>query len=128
MHLKVYRRDNRKKDEGRWRRAFLRASAALGVVLLGLVAYSVSGPRMIVASSLRELSLDRPSRAVREIQVRGADKVGGQEVVAMAALRGGMSIWCSDLAASEKKTGRDPWVRRVCVRRECPRRVIIDVE
>jgi cell division septal protein FtsQ len=128
MHLKVYRRDNRKKDEGRWRRTFLRASGVLGVVLLGLVAYRVSGPVTIAVISLREFILDSPYFSVREIQVRGADKVSGQEVVAMAGLRRGMSIWSIDLAAIEKKIGRHPWVRRVFVRREFPRRVIIDVE
>ncbi len=128
MQLKVYRRDNRKKDEWRWRRAFLRAGGVLGVLLLGFVAYHVSGPVAIAAVSLREFILESHYFSVREIQVRGADKVSGDEVIAMAGLRRGMSIWSIDLAAIEKKIGRHPWVRRVSVRREFPRRVIIDVE
>jgi hypothetical protein len=128
MQLKVYRRDNRKKDEGRWRRTFRRAGGVLGLLLLGFVAYRVSGPAMIAAGSLREFILESPYFSVREIQVRGADKVSGDEVVAMAGLRRGMSIWSIDLAVIEKKIGRHPWVRRVFVRREFPRRVIIDVE
>jgi hypothetical protein len=39
-----------------------------------------------------------------------------------------MSTWDIDLGAIEKKIGRHPWVRRVFVRREFPRRIIIDVE
>ena len=128
MQLKVYRRDNRKKDERRWRRVFLRAGVVLGVVLLGFVAQRVSGPATIAAGSLREFILESPYFSVREIQVRGADKVSGDEVIAMAGLRRGMSIWSIDLAVIEKKIGRHPWVRRVLARREFPRRVIIDVE
>ena len=128
MQLKVYRRDNRKKDGWRWRRALLRVGCVLGVMLLGFVAYRVSGPMAIAAVSLREFILESQYFSVREIQVRGADKVSGDEVIAMAGLRRGMSIWSIELAAIEKKIGRHPWVRRVSVRREFPRRVIIDVE
>ena len=128
MQLKVYRRDNRKKDQRRGRRLLLRASAGLGFILLALVVYYLSGPMMIAAVSLRDFVLESPYFSVGEIQVRGADKVRGDEVVAMAGLRRGMSIWSIDLANIEKKIGRHPWVRRVFVRREFPRRVIIDVE
>ena len=128
MQLKVYRRDNRKKDERRWRGFLLRAGGIFGVMLLALVAYRLSGPLAIAAASLHEFVLESPYFSVNEIQVRGADKVSGDEVVAMAGLRRGMSIWSIDLASIEKKIGRHPWVRRVFVRREFPRRVIIDVQ
>src|SRR5687767_15921812 len=109
MHLKVYRRDNRKKDEGRWRRAFLRASGVLGVVLLGLVAYRVSGPVTIAVISLREFILDSPYFSVREIQVCRADRASGQEAVAMAGLRRRMSISSIDLTAIQRKISRHDW-------------------
>jgi cell division protein FtsQ len=128
MQLKVYRRDNRKKGDQRWRRVLLRAGAGFGLIVLLLVAYRVSGPVAIAAVSLREFVLDSPYFSVREIQVRGAEKVSGDEVIAMAGLRRGMSIWNIDLASIEKKIARHPWVRQVFVRREFPRRVIIDVE
>jgi cell division protein FtsQ len=128
MQLKVYRRDNRKKIERRWRRVFLRASGVLGAVGLAFVVYRVSGPLAIAAASLREFVLESPYFSVREIQVRGADKVSGDEVIAMAGLRRGMSIWSIDLAAIEGKIGGHPWVRRVHARREFPRRLIVDVE
>jgi cell division protein FtsQ len=128
MQLKVYRWDNRKKDKRRWRRIAIRAGAVFGAVLLGLVAYRASEPAAIAAGSLREFVLDSPYFSVREIQVRGVEKVSGDEVIAMAGLRRGMSIWSIDLAGIEKKIGRHPWVRRVLVRREFPRRIIIDVE
>jgi cell division septal protein FtsQ len=128
MQLKVYHRDNRKKDRRRGRRLLLRASAGLGFIVLALVSYYLSGPMMIAAVSLRDFVLESPYFSVGEIQVRGADKVRGDEVVTMAGLRRGMSIWSIDLANIEKRIGRHPWVRRVFVRREFPRRVIIDVE
>jgi cell division protein FtsQ len=127
MQLKVYHRDNRKRDERRWRRAFTRAGYAVALVLLALGIYQISGPLRIAAFSLRDFVLESPYFSVREIQVRGADKVSGDEVVAMAGLRRGMSIWSIDLDAIEKKISRHAWVRRVAVRREFPRRVIIDV-
>jgi cell division septal protein FtsQ len=100
----------------------------LGLVLLVVVLYRLSGPLAIVAVSLREFVLESPYFSVREIQVRGGDKVSGNEVVAMAGLRRGMSIWSIDLPSIERKVAKHPWVRRVSVRREFPRRIVIDVE
>ena len=128
MRLKVYRRDNRKKDRRGRRRRILRASALLVLVLLAAALYRLDGPLAIVAASLREFVLESPYFSVREIQVRGGDKVSGNEIVAMAGLRRGMSIWSIELASIEKKIAKHPWVRRVLVRREFPHRVVIDVE
>ena len=66
--------------------------------------------------------------SVREIQVRGGDHVRGGELVALAGLKHGMTIWRIDPAAIEKKFAKHPWVRRVVVRREFPGRVLIEVE
>jgi hypothetical protein len=128
MQLKVYRRDNRKKDERRWRRNLARVGSVLGGVALALVVYRASGPLAIAAVSLREFILESPYFSVREIQVRGTAKVSGDEVIAIAGLRRGMSLWSIDLATIEKRIGRHPWVRRVLTRREFPHRLIIDVE
>ena len=128
MQLRVYRRDNRKKDERRWRRSVARVGCVLGGIILAFVVYRVSGPLAIAAVSLREFVLESPYFSVREIQVRGTTKVSGDEVIAIAGLRRGMSLWSIDLATIEKKIGRHPWVRRVFTRREFPRRLIIDVE
>ncbi|MGH7794738.1 MAG: cell division protein FtsQ/DivIB [Candidatus Binatia bacterium] len=126
MQLKVYRRDNRKKDQRS--RLRLRASALLGSVVIAVALYWLSDPLRIAAASLREFVLESPYFSVREIQVRGGDKVSGNEIVAIAGLRRGMSIWSIDLASIEEKIAKHPWVRRVYVRREFPRRVVIDVE
>jgi cell division protein FtsQ len=128
MQLKVYRKDNRKKNERRWRRGLLRAGAVLGLVLAAFVLYWLSGPMAIAARSLREFVLESSYFSLREIQVRGGDKVSGNEIVALAGLRRGMSIWSLDLPEIEKKIAKHPWVRRVLVRREFPQRVVIEVE
>jgi len=128
MQLKVYRKDNRKKDQRRWRRGLWRAATVLALVFASILLYRVSGPLMTAAGSLREFVLESPYFSVREIQVRGGEKVSGSEIIAIAGLRRGMSIWSLDLPGIEKKIAKHPWVRRVVVRREFPRRVIIDVE
>jgi cell division septal protein FtsQ len=128
MQLKVYRRDNRKKDERRRRRQIFRLSAVLGTLLLAVMVYRLSGPLLLAADSLRAFVMDSEYFSVREVQVRGGDKLSGNEVVGITGLQQGMSIWKVDLAAIEKKVARHPWVRRVLVRREFPGRIIIDVE
>jgi cell division protein FtsQ len=128
MQLKVYRRDNRKKDQQGRRRLVLRVIGLAGALLLVAALHWLSGPLAIVAASLREFVTENPYFSVREIQVRGGDKVSGNEIVAIAGLRRGMSIWSIDLAGIRKKIAEHPWVRRVVVRREFPRRVVIEVE
>lgn len=128
MQLSVYRRDNRKRNAGRWRRRVLWAgSVTLLLLLLGGV-YRLRRPLFVIAASARDFVLDNPYFSVREIEVRGGEKVGGSEVVAMAGLRHGMNMWKIDPAAIEKKVSKQPWVRRVFVRREFPHRVVIEIE
>lgn len=128
MQLKVYRKDNRKKDHGRWRRCLIRCGIFIGFVALGVVFYRLSGPIMIAAASLRDFVIDSPYFSVREIQVRGGDRVSGNEIVTIAGLSKGMNIWKIDPAGIERKVAKHPWVRRVLVHREFPRRISIDVE
>src|SRR5262252_5217561 len=128
VQLSVYRRDNRKHSVRNWRR---QAWIGGGMVLVGLLAvlvYHWRGPIKAGASLARAFVLENPYFFVREIQVRGGEKVGGAEIVAMAGLRHGMNMWSIDPAAIESKIARHPWVRRVLVRRELPRRVVIEVE
>jgi cell division protein FtsQ len=128
MQLRVYRRDNRKTEERPWRRRMVRYGGYIGLVVLAAVGYRLSGPIVLAAASLRDFVLENQYFSVREIQVRGADKVSGNEIVTIAGLRQGMSIWKVELDRIEKKIAKHPWVRRVLVRREFPSRIIIDVE
>lgn len=128
MQLKVYRKDNRKKDFGRWRRYLVRGAMGAALFVVGVVLYRLSGPLSIAAGSLREFVIESRYFSVREIQVRAGGRVSGNEIVAAAGLSQGMNIWKIDPAAIETKISRHPWVRRVLVHREFPRRVTIDVE
>ncbi|HWH77350.1 MAG TPA: FtsQ-type POTRA domain-containing protein, partial [Candidatus Binatus sp.] len=128
MQLKVYRKDNRKRDFGRWRRYLIRLSVLAGLVIGGVVLYRLSGPILIAAASLRDFIVENRYFSVREIQVRGGEKISGNEIVTIAGLRQGMNIWKIDPAEIETKIAKHPWVRRVLVHREFPRRITIDVE
>lgn len=128
MQLKVYRKDNRKRDERRWRRLIVRVGIFAGALVAAVVLYRLSGPLLIAAASTRDFIVNNAYFSVREIQVRGGDKVSGNQIVAIAGLKQGMNIWRVDPAAIEKKVAKHPWVRRVLVRREFPRRIVIDVE
>ena len=128
MQLSVYRRDNRKRDARLWRRRlYLMGSIALFFVL-ALAVYRWQRPLTTAAQSARAFVVDNPYFAVREIQVRGSEKVGGSEIVAMAGLKHGMNMWKIEPTSIEKKIAKHPWVRGVLVHREFPRRVVIDVE
>ena len=128
MQLTVYRRGNRKRGAGGWRRWLWCAAALLSACLTAAALYRWGGQVRGVARAAKAFVLDSPYFSVREIQLRGGDRVGGGEFVAMAGLKHGMNIWKIDPAAIEKKFAKHPWVRGVLVRREFPRRVVIEVE
>jgi cell division protein FtsQ len=128
MHFSVYRRDNRKRSGRGWR-SYLCLAGGVGIAcLLIAVVYRWGGPIRTAAGATRAFVFDNSYFSVREIQVRGGENVGGSEIVAMAGLRHGMNMWRVEPAAIEQKIARHPWVRRVVVRREFPRRVVIEVE
>jgi cell division septal protein FtsQ len=83
---------------------------------------------MTSVATARRFVFESPYFSVREIQVRGAENVGGNEIIAMAGLKHGMNIWRIEATTIEKKVAKHPWVRRVLVRREFPRRVVIEIE
>lgn len=128
MQLTVHRKDNRKKNRRSWRRRLAACGLAAVVVAAALGLYQWRAEIAATAGAMRRFVLDNPYFAVREIQVRGADKVGGKDIVTMSGLRHGMNLWNIEPPAIEKKIARHPWVRRVLVRREFPRRVVIEVE
>lgn len=81
-----------------------------------------------MAGAVSNYLLDQPYFAVQEIKVFGADAADGAEIIARAGLRRGLSIWRIDAQGLEEKIRRHPWIKRVVVRKELPRRVIVDVE
>ena len=128
MELAPYRKNNRRRGAGVWRRRLWSVAALLTVCLMAAALYQWGGRLRAAARAARAFVLDSAYFSVREIQVRGGARVGGGELVAMAGLKHGMNIWKIDLAAIEKVFAKHPWVRRVLVRREFPRRLVIEVE
>lgn len=128
MELSVYRKDNRKRNTGRWKRRFLVLGGAALLVVASFTLYRWGEQVAAKVAAARRFVLDNDYFSVREIQVRGGEKVGGSEIVAMTGLRQGMNIWKINPSAIEKKVAQHPWVRRVLVRREFPQRVVIEVE
>jgi len=128
MKLTLYRRDNRKRNERLGRRQLVWLGGVAILSVLGAAAYRWHAPLKAAAAAAPAYFFENSYFFVREIQVRGGEKVGGDEIVAMAGLRHGMNIWKIDPGGIEKKVAKHPWVRRVLVRRDFPRRIVIEVE
>jgi len=128
MQLTVYRRDNRKRNTRRWRQWIRVVSLVATLIVLAVAVYGWRRQLMASGAAARQFVLESPYFSVREIQVRGGEKFGGNEIVTLAGLKHGMNIWRIEPATIEKKVAKHPWVRRVLVRREFPRRVVIEIE
>jgi cell division septal protein FtsQ len=128
MQLTVYRRDNRKRNARRWRQWIIGVGILGTLIVLAVALYGWRRQLITAGASARRFVLESSYFSVREIQVRGGEKLHGDEIVAMAGLRYGMNMWRIEPAAIEKKIVKHPWVRRVLVRREFPRRVVIEIE
>lgn len=128
MKLTLYRRDNRKRDDRYTRRILIWLGGVAMLLILGFAAYRWHAPLKAAVVAAPALFFENAYFFVREIQVRGGEKVGGDEIVAMAGLRQGMNIWKIDPGGIETKVAKHPWVRRVLVRRDFPRRIVIEVE
>lgn len=128
MEIFAHHSDNKKRaGESRWPRLF---AWAVAVVLVSSTLVIYLGWRHVgrLASRLSDSFLTHSYFSVKEIKVRGSEKVGGSEIVAMAGLSHGMNLWKIAPAAIEKKVEKHPWVKRVLVRREFPGRVVIEVD
>jgi cell division protein FtsQ len=128
MQLRVYHKVNRRRPASRWLHWLWSAAAALSLCLIAAAFYQWGGNLRSAARRAQAFVLESPYFSVHEIQVRGSTRVGGDEFVAMTGLKRGMNIWKIDPAAIEKKFAKHPWVRRVLVYREFPRRVVIEIE
>jgi cell division protein FtsQ len=128
MHLTVYRRDNRKRNPRGWRRRIMVGGGVAALVASTVALYGWHGQWTSTLASVRRFVFESAYFSVSEIQVRGGEKFGGNEIVALAGLKHGMNIWHIEPATIEGKVAKHPWVRRVLVRREFPRRIVIEIE
>lgn len=128
MEIFVHRKGNKKKAG-----EYIRPRLVIWVVVLVMLSSTLAlyqGWSYVerMGLYLRDSFLGHSYFAVQEIKVKGGEKVGGSEIVAMAGMSQGMNIWKIDPEIIERKVAKHPWVKRVLVRRELPRRVVIEVE
>jgi cell division protein FtsQ len=114
------------------RRNRRRGSGAGLVVLksalpLGLAAALVLASAAVGWPPLREAVRRHPYFAVQEVLVRDHHRLPADEIRAAAGIRSGMSIWDVDGTAAEALLAGHRWIRSARVRRELPRRVVIQV-
>lgn len=124
----IYRRNNRKRNGRRWRQWLMTAGMLASLIVLAVALYGWRRELRAAGAAARQFVLDSPYFSVREIQVRGGEKFGGNDIVTMAGLKPGLNLWRIEPATIEKKIAKHPWVRRVLVRREFPRRVVVEIE
>jgi hypothetical protein len=103
-----------------WGRRVLVFGAASLVASLWLAAAS-HGPRIVDAFA------DHPYFAVSEIVVTPTKHVRAGVLLADADLRNGISLWRVDPATMTTRLEANPWIRRAVVRREFPRRLVVDL-
>jgi cell division protein FtsQ len=105
---------------GRWGRRFLVGTAAAGVAATVLAAV-VHGPPVVAAVA------DHPYFTVTEIVVTPTQHVRAGALLESADLRAGVSLWRVDPATLVTRLESNPWIRRARVRREFPRRLIVEL-
>lgn len=91
------------------------AAAAVGATVF------VQGPILAVAIA------DHPYFMVSEIVVSPTTHVRPGALLESADMRAGTSLWRVDPVLLEHRLESHPWIRRATVRREFPRRLVVDV-
>ncbi len=104
----------------RWGRRAALGCAAAAIAGLGVAAVT-HGPRLLAALA------DHPYFALTEIVVTPTRHVRGGTLLEAADLRAGTSLWRVDTRELAARLERDPWIRRAAVRREFPRRLVVDL-
>jgi cell division protein FtsQ len=103
-----------------WRRRL-----RFGATAAALMALAVAG--FVYAPPLARAIADHPYFAVGEIVVSPTRHVRAGTLLEAVDLRPGISIWRVDPRALGERLAAQPWVRRASVRREFPRRLVVDV-
>jgi len=76
---------------------------------------------------VRDAVRRHPYFALTDVAVRAPRRVSADEIRRTAGIVPGMSVWDVDPAAAESRLRAHPWIRSAYVRRELPRRAIIQV-
>ncbi len=99
----------------------LRIGSVVTAVLMTAGLAVQEGPRAVAAIA------DHPYFAVSEIVVTPTKHVRPGALLESADLRAGTSLWRLEPAELESRLEAHPWIRRAAVRREFPRRLVVDV-
>jgi hypothetical protein len=94
---------------------------AIALVAMLVLAVVTEGPRLV------EAFVDHPYFAVTEIVVTPTKHVRAGSLLEDAELRHGISLWRVDPATMTSRLEANPWIRRAAVRREFPRRLVVDL-
>ncbi len=112
------RRDAFVRSPWPWR---LKITAGVGAVVAVVSTIAVQGP--VVAGVIA----DHPYFTVSEIVVTPTRHVRAGALLESADMRAGTSLWRVDPVVLERRLESHPWIRRATVRREFPRRLVVDV-
>lgn len=99
----------------------LRIGSVVVAVLMTVGLTVQEGPRLVAAIA------DHPYFAVSEIIVTPTKHVRPGALLESADLRAGTSLWRLEPDEIEDRLETHPWIRRASVRREFPRRLVVDV-
>jgi cell division protein FtsQ len=114
------RRFGARLTSGAWLRRITVGVAGAAVASLGLAAF-VYGPPLVQAIA------DHPYFAVAEIVMTPTHHVRAGTLLEAVELRPGMSLWRVDPGGLAQRLEAQPWIRRASVRREFPRRLVVDL-
>ena len=106
--------------QGPWGRRLRVGSGAALVATVALLGMAC-GPALVRGV------VDHPYFAVSEIVVTPTRHVRAGALLEAADLRAGMSLWRIDPTVLTRELEANPWIRRASVRREFPRRLVIDL-
>lgn len=93
----------------------------------GVVHTTADGART-AARETQAFLLTHPYFEVREVNVIGAEKLKGHDIVVRSGLGPNTGIWDVVPTELEERVRRHPWVKRVLIRRELPARLVITIE
>ena len=121
-----YLLDVKVQTDGRTRRRLSRGIVVLAI--LAVVAGTSYGLYRLGNLAIAKLLYENPRFAIAQIVVENDGVLTGEQVKQLAGVRVGENLLSVDLDRTRQNVELVPIVRRVCVRRELPNRLIISVE
>ena len=121
-----YLLDVKVQTEGRTQRRLSRGLVTLAI--LAVVAGSSYGLYRLGKLAITRLLYENPRFAIAQIVVENDGVLTSEQVIQLAGVQVGQNLLSVDLNRTRQNLELAPIVRRVCVRRELPNRLVISVE